>query len=345
MDTLTIIRPDDFHLHLRDGAELASVAQYSARRFARAAIMPNLKPPVVTVEQALAYRERILNCLPPDSAFNPLMTLYLTREMDREEIRRAAESGHMLGVKLYPAGATTHSDQGIVAIESVYPLIDFMAEVDLPLLVHGEAVDPEVDVYDREAEFIGRVMEPLLQRLPSLRVVLEHITTIDALDFVRGGPETLAATVTPQHLMYNRNALFKGGLRPHLYCAPVLKRERHREALLQAVLEGHPRLFLGTDSAPHARSAKEQSCGCAGIFSACGALEFYTEIFDRAGALDRLEQFASINGARFYRLPANTGTVTLVRRDWRVPEELAFGSGSVVPLRAGEDCHWQLANP
>ncbi len=343
MTTLTLIRPDDFHLHLRDGAELVSVVRHSADRFARAVIMPNLQPPVVTVRQALDYRNRILSCLGEAGNFNPLMALYLTADTSREEITLAAASEHVLGVKLYPAGATTHSERGVTSIESVYPVLEAMAEVDLPLLVHGEATDPEIDVFDRETAFIDAVLEPLLRRFPTLRVVFEHISTLQALEFVRSGPDTLAATITPQHLMYNRNALFAGGLQPHLYCLPVLKRERHRRALMEAVAAGHPRLFAGTDSAPHGRSAKEHDCGCAGIYSACGALEFYAELLDDAGALDCLEQFTSINGARFYRLPPNSGTITLERADWRVPESLAFGDDSVVPLRAGQTCRWRLA--
>lgn len=344
-DTLRLIRPDDWHLHLRDGTALRSVVAHSAQRFARAIVMPNLNPPVTTTEAARAYRERILAALPPDARFEPLMTLYLTDRTTPEEIRRARESGIVQGVKLYPAGATTNSDAGVTDIRHAWPALEAMREVDLPLLVHGEVTDPEVDVFDREILFIERVLAPLLERFPGLRVVFEHITTRAAVDFVTGGPETLAATITPQHLLENRNALFRGGLRPHHYCLPVLKREQDRRALVEAATGGHPRFFLGTDSAPHARGAKEAACGCAGIYSAHAALELYAEVFEAAGRLDRLEGFASFHGADFYRLPRNTETLILRREPWTVPDSYPFADSEIVPFRHGETVQWRLERP
>jgi dihydroorotase len=343
MVTLRLTRPDDFHLHLRDRTELASIVLHSARRFARAMIMPNLKSPVVSTVQAKQYRARILKALQgARREFEPLMTLYLTDRTRPAEIRRAKHSGIVHGVKLYPAGATTHAERGVTKVDKVYGALEAMEEAGMPLLVHGEFIDPGVDIFDREAVFIDRVLAPLLERFTKLRVVLEHVTTLQGVDFVRGGPERVAATITPQHLLYNREALFRGGLRPHLYCLPVLKRESHRRALVEAATSGHPRFFLGTDSAPHARELKEHACGCAGIFSANAALEHYADVFDAAGVLDRLEAFASINGALFYGLPRNTGTVTLEKRDWRIPKTLPFGKSRVVPLGAGETCRWKL---
>lgn len=342
MDTLTIIRPDDLHLHLRDGPALQSVIADSARQFARAIVMPNLNPPVTTVEQALAYRQRILECLPGNSKFEPLMTLYLTDNTSPAEIEAIAGNEHVYAVKYYPAGATTNSDRGVTDIKNVYSVIEKMQEMQVPLLLHGETTSPDVDSFDREQVFIDTVLVPLLARFPGLRLVLEHITTEQAVQFVSGAPDTVAATITPQHLLYNRNAMFKGGLRPHYYCLPVLKREHHRRAVVDAAVSGHPRFFLGTDSAPHARSAKESPCGCAGIYSAHSAIEFYAEIFESEGRLDRLEQFASINGARFYGLPQNQDTITLEKTDWLIPASLAFADSEIVPLRAGEVCHWKL---
>jgi len=341
MTSLTLTRPDDLHLHVRDDAALASVVGDSAQQFARAIIMPNLKPPVTDVEQALAYRRRILDALPRDSDFQPLMTLYLTDNTGPETIRMAAASEHVHAVKYYPAGATTHSDAGVTRIENAYPALEQMAESGLPLLVHGEVTTPEVDIFDRESVFIDVLLDPLRQRFPDLRIVFEHITTLQAVQYVTAGPDNLAATITPQHLMYNRNALFRPGLRPHHYCLPVLKRENHRQALLDAATGGNPRFFLGTDSAPHARRAKEMDCGCAGIYSAYCALELYAEVFEEAGALDRLEAFAAFHGADFYGLPRNRGSVTLERRDWTVPAALPFADDQVVPLKAGENCHWK----
>ena len=343
VDTLTLTRPDDWHLHVRDGAVLAHVVPDTARRFARAIIMPNLDPPVTTVAQARAYRERILAAVPAACDFAPLMTLYLTEATTPEEIHAAAADPCVQAVKLYPAGATTHSEAGVRDLRRVRPVLAAMAETGLPLLVHGEVTDPAVDVFDRETVFIETVLAGLLDRLPDLRVVLEHITTEFAVDFVRGAGPNVAATITAHHLLYNRNAMFRGGLRPHYYCLPVLKRERHRRALVEAAVSGDACFFLGTDSAPHPRARKESACGCAGIYTAHAALELYAEVFDAAGALDRLEAFASHHGADFYRLPRNTGTVTLRREAWTVPEALPLGDGDeVVPLRAGETVAWQL---
>ena len=343
MQTLTITRPDDWHLHLRDGPHLAAVLPDTAARFARAVVMPNLKPPVTTVAQALDYRDRILAALPPRAAFEPLMTLYLTDQTSPAEIHAAKASGLILAVKLYPAGATTHSDAGVTDLRRCGPVLVAMQDCGLPLLVHAEVTDPDVDVFDREAVFIERHLTWLVEAFPRLRVVLEHVTTRAGVEFVRAAPATVAATVTPHHLLYSRNALFAGGLRPHFYCLPVLKRESHRVALLEAATSGSPKFFLGTDSAPHARGAKESACGCAGIYSAHAALELYAEAFEAAGALARLEGFASLYGPDFYELPRNTGRVTLVRESWQVPDCLPYGPDRLVPLRAGEGVRWRLA--
>ena len=337
-------RPDDMHLHLRDGAAMASVVAASARCFARAIIMPNLQPPVTTVAQALAYRGRILDCLPADSTFDPLMTLYLTDNTSPDEIGRMRETPHVQAVKYYPAGATFNADRGVTAIEKVYPVIERMAESGVPLLMHGEVTDADVDIFDREQAFIDTVLEPLLGRFPTLHIVFEHITTRQAVQYIEQGPANLAATITPQHLLYNRNDMFHGGIRPHYFCMPVLKREPHRQALVTAATRGNPRFFLGTDSAPHARSAKENDCGCAGIFSAPAALEIYAELFEQAGALDRLDSFAAGHGADFYGLPRNKDQVKLIRSDWTVPETLPFDDDVIVPMRAGESCRWKIAD-
>ncbi|MDG4552563.1 MAG: dihydroorotase [Candidatus Contendobacter sp.] len=344
MDTLTLTRPDDWHLHLRDGAAMRAVVPHSARQFARAIIMPNLRPPVTTTAQALAYRERILVAVPEGVAFQPLMTLYLTNNTTPDEIARASESGHVAACKLYPAGATTHSDSGVTAIDEIYPVLEAMQARGLPLSIHGEVTDPAVDVFDREAVFIDQVLTPLVWDFPELKIVLEHITTEDAADYVREAPVTVAATITAHHLLYNRNALFQSGLRPHHYCLPILKRERHRQALIQAATSGNPKFFLGTDSAPHPRRDKETACGCAGCYTAHAALELYAEAFDAAGALDRLEAFASFHGADFHGLPRNPGTVTLTRQPTSVPESLPFGEDELIPLRAGETLNWRLAD-
>jgi dihydroorotase len=344
MHSLTLTRPDDWHLHLRDGAALAAVLPHTARRFARAIVMPNLKPPVTTVAAAHAYRARILAALPPGGpAFEPLMTLYLTDETSAAEIALARSSGFVHAVKYYPAGATTHSDAGVTALERAFPALAAMQEHDLPLLVHGEVTDPAVDVFDRERVFLDTVLATIVERFPRLRVVVEHITTAEAAQYVAAAGPGVAATITAHHLLYNRNAMFRGGLRPHYYCLPVLKRERHREALVRAATAGSAKFFLGTDSAPHPRGEKESACGCAGCFTAHAAIELYAEAFDAAGALDRLEAFASFNGPDFYRLPRNRDTITLVREPWSPAAELAFGAATVVPLRAGETIGWRLA--
>ena len=342
MDRLTLTRPDDWHLHLRDGQAMASVLEDTARRFGRAIVMPNLKPPVRTTQQALHYRERILGELPEGSAFNPLMTLYLTDDTPPEEIGRARLSGHVKAVKLYPAGATTHSDAGVTRISRCFLALEKMEQLGLPLLIHGEVTDPMVDVFDREKAFIDEVLGPIVERFSSMKIVLEHITTRDAVQYIEVTGPNVGATITPHHLLLNRNALFLGGIRPHHYCLPVLKREGHREALVEAAISGNPKFFLGTDSAPHARSTKEADCGCAGVYNAHGAIELYAAAFEEAGALDKLEGFASHFGADFYGLPRNEDTITLIRKEWTVPKTLRFAGEEVVPLRAGETIPWQM---
>jgi dihydroorotase len=342
MQTLTLTRPDDWHLHLRDGAALATVVPHTARQFARAIVMPNLKPPVTTAAQASAYRERILAAVPQGLTFSPLMTLYLTDNTPAAEIDRAQASGIVHAVKYYPAGATTHSDAGVTDIGQCFGTLARMEETGLPLLVHGEVTDAEVDIFDRERVFIERVLAPLLQRFPRLRLVLEHITTLEGVQFVEAMGPNVGGTLTAHHLLLNRNALLAGGVRPHHYCLPVLKRETHRRALVKAAVSGNPKFFLGTDSAPHARNTKEAACGCAGCYTALNALELYAEAFEAAGALERLEAFASFHGADFYGLPRNTGKITLERADWRVPDSLPFGDDALVPLRAGETLYWRL---
>jgi len=343
MDRITLTRPDDLHLHLRDGAALAAVLADTARRFARAIVMPNLRPPIRTTEEALAYRDRILAALPPGAEFEPLMTLYLTDDTPAEEIARAKISGRVFGVKLYPAGATTHAEEGVTRISRCFHTLEKMQDLGLPLLVHGESTDPAVDVFDREKAFIEEILGPLVARFPDLRIVLEHITTRDAVQYVEVTGPNIAATITAHHLLMNRNAMFLGGIRPHHYCLPVLKREEHREALLEAATSGNPKFFLGTDSAPHGRRAKEAACGCAGMYTAHAALELYATAFEEAHALEKLDDFASAFGARFYGLPRNHGSVTLVRETWTIPETLGFGDDELVPLRAGETIQWRLA--
>jgi len=338
--TLTIRRPDDWHVHLRDGDVLRAVAPYTARQFARAIVMPNLVPPVTTPEEASAYRERIVEAAGP--GFTPLMTCYLTDEADADEVARGFEQGMWVAAKLYPAGATTNSASGVTDVRNIYPVLARMAEIGMVLCVHGEVTDPDVDVFDREAVFIERILSRLVEDFPALKIVLEHITTADAVEFLRGR-ETVAATVTPQHLTINRNALFAGGLRPHAYCLPVAKREKHRLAVRDAATSGEPNIFLGTDSAPHARSAKESGCGCAGIFNAPFALETYAAVFDAEGKLDKLEAFASINGPRFYGLPLNEGSITLERAEVNVPERIESDGIEIIPFRAGETLGWKLA--
>ncbi|MEO6024993.1 MAG: dihydroorotase [Burkholderiales bacterium] len=342
MQTLTIIRPDDSHLHLRDGAEMAAVLPDTAKRFARAIIMPNLKPPVTTVELARDYRGRILAALPKGMDFTPLMTLYLTDNTTPQEIERAKGSGIVHAVKLYPAGATTNSDSGVTDLRKVGAVLAAMEANGLPLLVHGEVTDAHVDVFDREHEFIERLLRPLVAQYPKLRLVLEHITTRQAAEFVATAGPNIAATITAHHLLLNRNALFQGGVRPHHYCLPVLKREEHRQALLKAAASGDPKFFLGTDSAPHARHTKETDCGCAGVYSAYSAIELYAEAFESVGALDKLEGFASFFGADFYGLPRNAQTITLTKIEMKIPMELQYGAHTLVPMRAGETVAWTL---
>ncbi len=341
-ETITLCRPDDWHVHLRDGPLLAMVLPHTARQFARAIIMPNLVPPVTTAVEGCAYRERILAAVPAGAEFTPLMTCYLTDATNAEEVARGYEEGVFAAVKLYPAHATTHSEFGVTNIDCVAPVFERMAELDMPLLIHGEVTDPEVDVFDREAVFIDRVLDPLRRRLPELRIVLEHVTTEEAVDYVASGGPNLAATITAHHLVINRNAIFAGGIRPHLYCLPIAKREKHRRALRRAAVSGNEKFFLGTDSAPHAVSTKETACGCAGIFTSPCALEIYTEVFEEEAALDRLEAFASLNGPKFYRLPPNEARITLRREPWVVPERIGDGENAVVPFRAGETLRWRL---
>ena len=341
--SLTITRPDDWHLHLRDGATMASVLPHSARQFGRAIVMPNLRPPVTTVAAAAAYRDRILAALPQGMKFEPLMTLYLTNNTQPDEIVRASESGFVHAVKLYPAGATTNSDAGVTDLANCYKVLEKMQEVGMPFLVHGEVTDQDIDLFDREAVFIERIMRPLRRDFPALNIVFEHITTKDAAQYVAEAEGPIAATITAHHLLYNRNEIFKGGIRPHYYCLPVLKREEHRLALVTAATSGDERFFLGTDSAPHAQGAKEAACGCAGCYTALHAMELYTEAFARAGALDKLEAFASLNGPAFYGLEPNKGTITLKREQWTLPADLPFGDSKLIPLNAGETINWKMA--
>ena len=343
MQTLSMTTPDDFHLHVRDGELMRLVVPHTASRFARAIIMPNLQPPIVSTELAGQYRERILASVPSGCSFEPLMTLYLTEQTPAAEIAVAKASGFVHAVKWYPAGATTNSHHGVQSIDKCFGVLEAMQTQDLPLLVHPETTDPTVDTFDREAVFIDRVLAPVIQRFPNLRVVLEHVTTRQGVQFVQDASSRVAATLTPHHCLLNRVALFEGGLRPHHYCLPILKREEHRAALVEAATSGHPRFFLGTDSAPHARTAKEAACGCAGIYTAHAAIELYAEVFDRVGALDKLEAFASFHGADFYGLPRNQTSITLERIGWNVPESFAFGNDTVVPFRAGSQVSFRLA--
>jgi dihydroorotase len=343
-ETLTIRRPDDWHLHLRDGEALRAVLPFTARVFARAIVMPNLSPPVTSAAAATAYRRRILAALPPGTDFTPLMTAYLTDSADADDLAAGFADGVYAAAKLYPAHATTNSAEGVTDIDRIAGVLERMAEIDMPLLVHGEVTDPDIDIFDRESVFIDRVLGPLTQRLPALRVVFEHVTTENAVRFVRAAGPNIGATITPHHLLLNRNAMFAGGIRPHHYCLPVVKRERHRRALVEAATGGDPHFFLGTDSAPHAVAAKEAACGCAGIFNAPTALECYAEIFDKAGALDRLEAFASLNGPRFYRMPVNAETVTLLRAPTLAPASARLEDGGHIhPFRAGETLAWQIS--
>lgn len=341
MNTLKLIRPDDWHVHFRDGQAMHSVVPFTARQFGRAIIMPNLKKPVTTVNEALAYRQRILSALPEGSQFTPLMSLYLTEQTTAEEIRRLAEEPSVIAIKLYPAGATTHSASGVSTLERVYPILEAMQTHDIPLLIHGEVTDPAVDIFDREKAFIDRHLTPMTRHFPELRMVLEHVTTADGVDFVRSAGSRVAATLTAHHLLCNRNQLLAGGIRPHYYCLPVLKREEHRLALVAAATSGDSSFFLGTDTAPHPQHLKESACGCAGCFTAHAALELYAEAFAAANALDKLEGFASFHGADFYRLPRNTETVVLEKSSWQIPESLSFGEDLLIPFRAGEHLEWR----
>ncbi len=341
---ITIIQPDDWHLHLRDGDALGAVLPHTAERFARAIVMPNLKPPVTTVADATLYRDRILRALPAGLSFEPLMTLYLTGATTGAEIRRAKESGIVHAVKLYPAGATTNSEAGVSSLKAIYPVLEAMQEVDLPLLVHGEVTDATVDVFDRERVFLESELVQIVAKFPALRVVFEHITTREAADFVESASDRVAATITAHHLLMNRNDLFTGGIRPHHYCLPVLKREEHRKRLVAAAISGNKKFFVGTDSAPHAKSTKENACGCAGMYTACAGIELYAEVFDEADALDRLQGFMSEFGPQFYGLPRNTATVTLKKERKLVPLEYPLGKETIVPLRAGGFLEWQIVS-
>ncbi len=338
MKTLTITRPDDCHLHVRNGAMLKTVLPHTARQFARAIIMPNLKPPVTTVAQALAYREEILQAIPDGVNFTPLMTLYLTASTTIDEIKRAAECEHIHAFKLYPAGATTNSDAGVADVTKIYPLLAALEKYDLPLLIHGEVTDEDCDIFDRERVFIERYLLAIVTNFPALRIVLEHVTTKEAVEFVESASDKIAATITPQHLLFNRNAMLAGGIKPHYYCLPILKRETHRLALVKAATSGNPKFFLGTDSAPHLTHLKENSCGCAGCYSAFAALELYTEAFEQANALDKLEGFASFYGADFYGLSRNSGTMTLEKCDWMIPASY----DETIPLKSGETLRWKM---
>ncbi len=340
--TLTITRPDDWHVHLRDGAALAHTVPAMARYFGRAIVMPNLVPPARSTAEAGAYRERILAARPAGSGFEPLMVLYLTDNTQPDEIVKAKASGFVHAVKLYPAGATTNSDSGVTSVENVRAVLEKMAEVGLPLLIHGEVTHGDVDIFDREKVFLDTILAPLVQNIPGLRIVLEHITTADAADFVKTAPATVGATITAHHLLFNRNHMLVGGIRPHYFCLPILKRRTHQEALLKAASSGSPKFFLGTDSAPHAKGAKENACGCAGSYTAHAAIELYAEAFESVGALDKLEGFASFHGADFYGLPRHTDSITLVKESWTVPESYAFGDNLVVPIRAGAEIAWRV---
>lgn len=343
LDTLTITRPDDWHLHVRDGEAMRAVVPHSAAQMGRAIIMPNLKPPVTTAQMAADYRERILSVLPAGSAFLPLMTLYLTDKLSPADIVAAKAAG-VMACKLYPAGATTNSDHGVTDIRKIYPTLQAMQREGLILLVHGEVTDPAIDLFDREAAFIDQQLIPLRRDFPELKIVMEHVTTLEAAEYVAASDRFLAATITPQHLLFNRNAIFMGGIRPHYYCLPVLKRETHRLALVKAATSGSPKFFLGTDSAPHAAHLKEHATGCAGCYSAHAAVEMYAEAFDNAGALDKLEGFASFHGADFYGLPRNTGTLTLRRESWTPPDSFAYGEAQLKPLRAGDALPWRVVS-
>lgn len=341
-ETLTIIRPDDWHLHVRHDEMMRAVVPHTASQFSRALIMPNLKPPVTTASEAEDYRQAILSCLPRGHGFNPVMTLYLTDNTDRKIVEQAVASNHVVGFKLYPAGATTNSASGVTSISGIMSTLEAIAELGLVLQVHGEVVDAHIDIFDREAEFIDQILAPLHREIPELRIVFEHITTRQGVEFVQSSSDNVAATITPQHLLYSRNDLFEGGIRPHFYCLPILKRHDHLLALTDAATSGDASFFLGTDSAPHLRHTKETDCGCAGIYSAHAAMEIYAEVFESLEAIDKLEAFASFNGADFYRLPRNTDTLTLVRTDWVIPDFYSIGDDQLVPLKAGAELRWKV---
>lgn len=342
MKQITLIQPDDWHCHFRDGEFLTRTVPDTASRFARAIVMPNLSPPITSVSQARDYRQRILSHIPTQVEFTPLMTLYLTEQLTAQTLQEGKESGIITACKLYPAGATTHSAAGVTKLSKIYPLLECLQKIDLPLLIHGESIDPEVDIFDREQRFIEQELRPLIKHFPELRIVLEHISTQAAVDFVLESPPQIAATITAHHLWFNRNALFSGGIRPHYYCMPILKCRTDQNALLKAAISGNAKFFLGTDSAPHAQSRKESACGCAGIYSAFSAIELYTQLFDEHGALDQLEKFASVNGALFYRLPLNPNKITLKKSPWKIPQQLSFGGANLIPMLAGEMLEWQI---
>lgn len=344
MDKITITQPDDWHLHLRTGSILNTVVKHTARQFARAIVMPNLKQPVVSVAQALVYRQKILSCLPAESAFQPYMSLYLTANTPIDEVKKVAESDQVLAFKLYPAGATTNSDNGVADLETVYPVLAEMEKQGVPLQIHAEVTNAEIDIFDREKIFIDTKLSAISKQFPALRIVVEHLTTRESVEFVQAASENIAATITPQHLLFNRNSLLAGGIRPHFYCLPVLKREHHRQALIKAAISGNPKFFLGTDSAPHLTQLKENSCGCAGCFSAPAAMEFYTEVFEKNAALDRLEGFSSFFGADFYRLPRNTTKISLQKNTWTIPEQYGEPNELITPLLAGEQLRWQVVS-
>lgn len=345
MDELTITQPDDWHLHVRNGVILKTVIPHTAAQFARAIIMPNLKSPVVTVEQAQSYRREIIQALPTDSNFKPLMTLYLNDSIKKEEVRKVAETKNIVAFKLYPAGATTHSDLGVNDLQTIYPILETMEQFDIPLLIHAEVADNNCDIFDREKVFVESSLSKLVKNFPNLRMVVEHVTTKEAVDFVISASHKIAATITPQHLLLNRNAILAGGIRPHHYCLPVIKREHHRQALMMAATSGNPKFFLGTDSAPHLTETKESHCGCAGCYSAYGAIELYAEAFKQANAMDKLEGFASFFGADFYHLPRNTQTITLKKQAWMVPASYQVENASITPLKANEILNWKLVTP
>jgi dihydroorotase len=342
IDKLTLIQPDDWHLHVRNGELLNTVIAHTAAQFARAIIMPNLKSPIVTVDQALAYRAEIVDALPTGSAFNPLMTLYLTSETTPDDVKKAATSDHVYAFKLYPAGATTNSSSGVSDLKAIYPILEALEQADLPLLIHGEVTDSDCDIFDREKVFVDSSLTDIVKHFPELRIVVEHVTTKEAVDFVIANSSHIAATITPQHLLFNRNAILVGGIHPHHYCLPIIKREHHRQALVNAATSGNPKFFLGTDSAPHLTGAKENSCGCAGCYSAYAALELYATAFEQVDALDKLEGFASFFGADFYRLARNTQTITLNRQEWTVPDYYSVADKTITPLLAGDSLHWKL---